>query len=45
MNAETWGIVASPFIAGIVIYFVMRWYRLRKEGIDIRNSFREIPPE
>jgi hypothetical protein len=45
MNAETWGIVASPFIAGIVIYFVMRWYRLRKEGIDIRNSFREISPE
>ena len=45
MNAESWLIVASPFIAGIVIYYIMRWYRLRKEGIDIRYTFKEIPPE
>jgi len=45
MNPETWTIIASPFIAGIVIYYVMRWYRLRKEGIDIKYTFTEIPPE
>ncbi|QKR00699.1 APC family permease [Metallosphaera tengchongensis] len=45
MNPITWLIVASPFIAGIVIYYVMRWYRLRKEGVDIKYSFKEIPPE
>jgi len=45
MNPETWLIVASPFIAGIVIYYVMRWYRLKKEGIDIKYTFTEIPPE
>ncbi|AWR98428.1 APC family permease [Metallosphaera hakonensis] len=45
MDPITWGIVASPFIAGIVIYYVMRWYRLKNEGIDIKYSFKEIPPE
>ncbi|MEM3909811.1 hypothetical protein [Metallosphaera sp.] len=45
MNPVTWLIVSSPFIAGIIIYFVMRWYRLRKEDIDIKYSFQEIPPE
>ncbi|PVU77028.1 APC family permease, partial [Acidianus hospitalis] len=45
MNAETWAIIASPFIAGIIIYFVMRAYRLKKEGIDINYTFKEIPPE
>ncbi|MCI2414155.1 MAG: APC family permease [Candidatus Aramenus sp.] len=45
MNPLTWTIVASPFIAGIAIYYVIRWYRLRKEGIDIAYTFKEIPPE
>ncbi|BFH73992.1 APC family permease [Sulfurisphaera javensis] len=45
MNAETWALIASPFIAGIVIYYVMRQYRLSKEGIDINLTFKEIPPE
>ncbi len=45
MNPLTWTIVASPFIAGIVIYYVIRWYRLRNEGIDIAYTFKEIPPE
>ena len=45
MNPETMLIIASPFIAGIVIYYVIRWYRLNKEGIDINYTFKEIPPE
>lgn len=45
MNAATWALIASPFIAGIVIYYVMRAYRLKKEGIDINLTFKEIPPE
>lgn len=45
MNASTWALIASPFIAGIIIYYAMREYRLRKEGIDINLTFKEIPPE
>ncbi|ARM77067.1 APC family permease [Acidianus manzaensis] len=45
MNPLTWSIIASPFIAGVIIYYVMREYRKRKEGVDISMTFKEIPPE
>jgi len=45
MNPETWLIIASPFIAGIVSYYIMRYYRLKKEGFDLKYTFQEIPPE
>ncbi|AWR98229.1 APC family permease [Acidianus sulfidivorans JP7] len=45
MNLETWLLIASPFIAGIVIYYIMRKYRSNKEGVDINLTFKEIPPE
>lgn len=45
MNAATWLLIASPFIAGIASYYVMKFYRARKEGIDLSLTFKEIPPE
>ena len=33
------------FIAsGIVVFYIARWYRLSKEGIDIKWTFQSIPP-
>jgi amino acid transporter len=34
------GMLAS----GAVVYYLARWYRLRQEGIDIRLTFKTIPP-
>ncbi|AWR96859.1 APC family permease [Acidianus sulfidivorans JP7] len=45
INPVSLTLMSSPFIAGIVIYYIMRQYRLKKEGIDINMTFREIPPE
>ncbi|BCU71583.1 APC family permease [Stygiolobus caldivivus] len=45
MNPATWALIASPFIAGIIIYYVMKYYRAKKEGIDLSMTFKEIPPE
>lgn len=39
------GLLTSPFIAGIAIYYGMRYYRRRHEGLDLDNTFKEIPPE
>ena len=32
------------FLSGIVVFFVARWYRLRKEGIDIFWTYQSVPP-
>lgn len=32
------------FVTGIIIFRLMRWYRLRKEGLDINLAYKEIPP-
>ncbi len=39
------GLFMAIFVMGLVIYYVMRLYRLSREGIDINALFREIPPE
>jgi amino acid transporter len=30
--------------AGFILYHGVRWYRLRKEGLDIALIFKEVPP-
>ncbi len=32
------------FLSGILVFFVARWYRLRKEGIDILWTYQSVPP-
>lgn len=31
-------------VSGAAVYYIARWYRLRREGIDIRLTFQSIPP-
>jgi amino acid transporter len=31
-------------ISGIIVFYVARWYRLKKEGIDIKWTFQSVPP-
>ena len=45
INPVTVGILIAPFVGGVVLYYAMRAWRLRHEGIDLNNTFREIPPE
>ena len=35
----------APFVAGIIIYYSMRYYRRKREGLDLDNTFKVIPPE
>ena len=36
--------LAGFVISGIIVFFVARWYRLKKEGIDIKWTFESVPP-
>ena len=45
INPVSVGIIVSPFIGGVALYYGMRAYRMRREGIDLNNTFKEIPPE
>jgi amino acid transporter len=31
-------------VSGLAIYYVARWYRLSREGIDISMTFKSVPP-
>jgi hypothetical protein len=31
-------------ITGLVWFFVARWYRMSKEGVDINWTFKSVPP-
>jgi len=44
ISGLTVGWFISFFITGIVIFNVMRYYRLKKEGMDILWAYKEIPP-
>jgi amino acid transporter len=36
--------LAGFVISGIIVFFIARWYRLQKEGIDINWTFQSVPP-
>jgi len=38
------GIILAIFVICIAYYYVVRAYRLKKEGIDINWAFKEVPP-
>ena len=38
------GFIASVLVGAAVLYFGARWYRLKKEGVDIDWAFKQIPP-
>ena len=38
-------VTAIAYVTCIVYYFTVKYYRLKKEGIDISLAFRELPPE
>lgn len=44
ITANTVATFGGVFIAGLIIFQAARWYRLKKEGLDIGLTFKEIPP-
>ncbi len=38
------GILVGLVITGLIVFYVARAYRLRKEGIDINWTFQSVPP-
>ena len=44
IDLGTFLLLAGLFIAGGIIYAVSRWYRLKKEGVDILMASKEVPP-
>jgi hypothetical protein len=40
----TIGTLMGFVISGIIVFYVARWYRLKKEGIDIGWTFKSVPP-
>ena len=45
LNVDSYSMVGGVFILGLVVYYVAKTYRLRKEGLDLGLLIREIPPE
>jgi len=37
--------IAGTFILGLILYYVAKTYRLKKEGLDLGLLIKEIPPE
>lgn len=31
-------------ISGLIVFYVARWYRMSKEGVDINWTFKSVPP-
>ncbi|PWB51488.1 MAG: hypothetical protein C3F13_13680 [Anaerolineales bacterium] len=44
IGVGTLGTLAGFVISGIIVFYVARWYRLSKEGIDINWTFQSVPP-
>lgn len=44
VTPTTVGIMIGAFIIAFVLYYIIRYYRLKTEGIDISKAHKEIPP-
>jgi basic amino acid/polyamine antiporter, APA family len=44
IGTGTIGTLIGFVVSGIIVFYVARWYRLKKEGIDINWTFQSIPP-
>lgn len=44
IGVGTLGTLAGFVISGFIVFYVSRWYRMSKEGIDINWTFQSIPP-
>lgn len=42
--SRTVPILIIMLVSGLVIYYVARWYRLSREGVDISLTFKSVPP-
>jgi len=40
----TWVTTVGLFVLGGIVYAISRWYRRKKEGVDISLASKEIPP-
>jgi APA family basic amino acid/polyamine antiporter len=44
IRVGTLGTLSAFIISGLIVFYVARWYRLKKEGVDINWTFQSIPP-
>jgi len=44
ITAGTIEVFGGVFVLGLIIFQAARYYRLKKEGLDISLTFKEIPP-
>jgi len=44
IGTGTLGTLFSFIISGIIVFYIARWYRMSKEGIDLNWTFQSIPP-
>lgn len=44
IGAGTLGTLFGMLASGVIVFYIARWYRLRKEGIDIFWTYQSIPP-
>jgi amino acid transporter len=44
IGTGTLGTLALFILSGIVVFYVARWYRMSKEGVDINWTFQSVPP-
>jgi basic amino acid/polyamine antiporter, APA family len=42
--ANTLTTLIIMLVSGLVVYYIARWYRMNKEGIDISMTFNSVPP-
>lgn len=44
VSAGTLTTLGLLLLSGLVVFYIARWYRLQKEGMDILMTFKSIPP-
>ena len=44
IGVGTLGTLFGFIISGLIVFYIARWYRMSKEGIDINWTFQSVPP-